>query len=177
MVKCYSTKLNLSKVRTNDIFDIDVSNVKISIKIDKILGYAVILTCSLDDFNQKLIISIKTVILQVVIINNILYFLLENKPVLFSENISDTIDIKSSLEFISDVCNDVNVLLLLNPKTKVVPYLDLSGKNWKICFHNKQLLDENIFILKEENIYYCDDKEELIKIVNHNDNVKYVIPY
>lgn len=171
ITRCYSTKLNLYEVHINDIFIIDISNIEITIKINKILENAVILTF----INQKLIISVKRVKLQIVVINNILYFLLENKPIFISQINSDIFDIKSNLEFIPDECLIIDVLLLINPKSSIIPHINLSGDNWIICFHNKQSLDKNTFILKEDNIYYCNNKEELIKVIDHNDNVNYVI--
>lgn len=109
--------------------------------------------------------------------NNVLYFILDNKAILLSKFKSENFNIKSGLNFIPDECSIVDVLLLLNPDSKIPPLIDLSGNCWEICFYNKQVLNPDTFILKEDNIYYCNNKEELLKIIDHNNNIKYVVPH
>jgi hypothetical protein len=120
-IYCYSTNLDLCKIKSDDVFNINISDIEIRIKIDRILGTAVIVTFSLGNFKQQLIVSIKNVKLQVVIINNILYFLLKDKPIILSEINPTTLNIKSNLNFVPDECPITELLLSLDPNINIIP--------------------------------------------------------
>jgi hypothetical protein len=170
---CYSTRLDLSELGTNTIC---ISDVMVTIKVDWIFDMSTMLVLSLHDCNHHLLVAVNKPKFHIVIINNILYFLLENKPVLITEVTSPNFSIESNLKFVPDEYDNKDTLCLINPKSKNIPYIDISGNIWEICFHEKVELDVNRFIVKKDNTYYCSSKEEIIKIVYHNDNVKYVIP-